>query len=344
MKNKKSRILRRSKKSRLPVTKISIPKKMNPEDGIYTSPSEKDFKSKEQIQIDKMYEGTVSVVYPDRYITELSFEELHKDIARRAEMRQKVENKEYNTTIEIKTDKPIAIGWFADTHISGQDVDYDRLKWEADEIRSNPYMKILLGGDLTDGFCWNPAQFGDVVNLTEQDLYLHKLLEYIGYDKILAGVMGSHEKWSRRTGLDSYKDIRKNIPIFDGIGTIDLIINKVCYTGAIIHEAKGASYFNPNHSQKRFVFENEGYDFVCTAHTHNGAEQSQVRQTAHGSRKVVFLSGKTFKRSDDFLDTKGFKRKDGEGIGTNWILFNHKQKMMIPLSSTSEVLEVMSGL
>lgn len=313
-------------------------------DGIYTTGNPESFKSLEDIQIEKMYKGEVCVNYPDRYIEELSFEELNDEMIRRSQLRQKVENKEYNTTIEIQTDKPIAIGWFADTHIAGQDIDYERLKWEADEIKRNPYMRIFLGGDICDGYSFNPAQFGDVANLNEQDLYLHKMLEYIGYDKILAGVMGSHEKWSRRTGLDSYNDIRKNIPIFDGTGTVDLVINGITYTGAIIHEAKGQSYFNPNHQQKRFVMENEGYDFVCTAHTHTGAEQSQVRQTATGSRKVVFLSGKTFKRTDDFLDTKGFRRKDGEGLGTNWILFNHKQKMMIPLSSTAEVIEIMGGI
>lgn len=328
-------------KPKKPVIKIKIASNM---EGIYTSDSESSYKSKEQIQTEKMFEGNVSVSYPDRYIAELTYDELHEEMTRRSELRQKVENKEYSTTIEIETDRPIAIGWFADTHVAGADVDYERLRWEVEEIKNHPYMRVFLGGDLTDGFMFNPAQFGDIANLNEQDLYLHKMLEYMGYDKILAGVMGSHEKWARKTGLDSYKDIRKNIPIFDGTGTIDLVINGVVYTGAIIHEAKGHSYFNPNHSQKRFVFENEGYDFVMTAHTHAGSEQSQVRQTAKGSKKVVFLSGKTFKRTDDFLDTKGFKRKDGEGIGTNWIVFNHKRKMMIPLSSTAEVLEVMGGM
>lgn len=332
-------------KRREPIVKITNNQIMSEsKDGIYTSGNPDSFKSKEQIQTEQLYKGGVCVNYPDRYIAELTFEELNEEMIRRSQLRQQVENKEYNTTIEINTDRPIAIGWLADTHVAGQDVDYERLKWEIDEIKRNPYMRVFLGGDMTDGFCWNPAQFGDIANLNEQDLYLHKMLEYMGYDKILGGVMGSHEKWSRRTGLDSYNDIRKNIPIFDGTGTVDLVINGVCYTGAIIHEAKGSSYFNPNHAQKRFVMENEGYDFVMTAHTHTGAEQSQVRQTAHGSRKVVFLSGKAFKRTDDFLDTKGFRRKEGEGIGINWILFNHKQKMMIPLSSTAEVLEIMGDI
>lgn len=325
-----------------PVTKIKMTRAM-PE-GLYTSSKEESFKSKEEIQIEQMYKGGVSVDYPDRYITELSFEELHAEMERRSELRQKVENREYSTTIEIKTDRPIAVGWFADQHVGGSDIDYERLRWEVEEIKRNPYMKVLLGGDIADAFCFNPAQFGDIANLDEQDLYLHKMIEYMGYDKVLGAVVGNHEKWSRRTGLDMYKDLRRNIPVFDGVGTIELLINGVCYTGAVMHKAKGYSYFNPNHAQKRFSMENEGYDFVMTAHNHVGAEQSQVKETAKGSKKVVFLSGKTFKRGDDFLDTQGIKRLGDEGIGTNWILFNHKRKMMIPLSSTAEVLEVMGSI
>lgn len=311
--------------------------------GLYVGASETDYKSRDQIQLEKMYEGSVSVNFPDRTMAELSFDELHEEFTRRAELRDKVEQKEYCATIEIASDRPVAVGWLADTHIGGQDIDYTRLKWEIDEIKANPYMKVFLGGDIADGFCWNPAQFGDIANLTEQNLYFHRMLDYLGRDKILGAVIGSHEKWSRRTGLDMYNELRgSRIPIFDGIGTIRLVINGIEYTGAIMHEAKGYSYFNPNHPQKRFVMENEGYDFVMSAHTHAGSEQSQIRQSAKGSRKVVFLSGKTFKRGDDFLDTKGFPRKEGDALGTNWIVFSHDSKMMRPMSNTHEALVTIS--
>lgn len=317
--------------------KVTMPEK---EPGLYLSEREDSFKSKTEINIEAMQKGHISIAYPDREIVDLSFEELHEEFSRRAELRAKVENKEYNVTIEIQSDRPVAIGWFADVHTAGQDVDYERLKWEVDEIKRNPYMRVLLGGDLVDGFYWNPAQFGDVGNLDEQNLYLHKMLDYMGQDKILAGVMGSHEKWTRRTGIDSYNDIRKNIPIFDGIGAINLRINDIDYSGVIAHELKGGSYMNPNHQQKRFLMENGRYDFVFSAHTHNGAEQSQV----FGGKKVVLLSGKTFKRADDFLDTKGFTRKTGDGIGTNWVIFSHDKFMMRQMSSTAEVLETMGTI
>lgn len=333
-------------KKREPIIKISTTKKMSNEngEGIYTSGSEDSFESLRDIRMKSLEKGNVSINYPDRYINELSFEELNDEMIRRSQLRQKVENREYYTTIEIHTERPFAIGWYADIHASGQDVDHELIKWEADEIKRNPFMGLFLGGDLADSFCWNPAQFGDVANLNEQDLYLHKLLEYIGYDKILAGVVGNHERWARRGGIDMYHDIRKKIPLFDGVGTVVLKINDIPYIGAMMHKSKGFSYINPNHGQGRFSRENEGYDFILSAHNHTGAEQSQMKNSVGGMRKVVFLAGKTFKRGDDFLGGEGNPRLSGEGLGTNWILFNHKQKMMIPLSSTAEVLEVMGAI
>ena len=76
------------------------------EAGIYKSTSEDSFESLRDIQIRKMGEGNVSIEYPDRYITELSFEELNEEMIRRSRLRQKVENREYNTTIEIRQIDP----------------------------------------------------------------------------------------------------------------------------------------------------------------------------------------------------------------------------------------------
>lgn len=322
--------------------KLSIKKMSEREQGLYLNKDT--FESKRDIEIKSLEKGSVSVVYPDRYLPDLSFEELHEDIKRRAEIRRDVENREYEAVIEIKSDRPMAIGWFADIHSGASDLDYDRLKWEADEVKRNPYAKLFIGGDAIDGFTFNPAQFGDVVNINEQKLYLYKLLEYIGYENILCGVSGNHERFVQKTGLDFYNDVRRKIPIFDGVGTVRLRINDIEYVGALMHKPKGYSIYNPNHGQKRFANENEGYDFVMSAHTHEGAEQSQLKNTANGYKKQVFLSGKTFKRTDDFLDNNAGVRKDGEALGTNWIIFGHKKKMMIPLSCTAEMVEFYGGI
>jgi len=335
-KRKRGRPKGSKNKPKGPVTKIRAPKKM---EGIYTSPSEKDFKSKEDIQIEKMYDKEVSVNYPDRYITELSFEELNEEMVRRSRLRKKAEMKEWETTIEIETDRPIGVVWWADQHVGGQFVDYERLKWEADEIKANPYLKVALGGDFSDSFVWLPAAFDDVANLTEQNLYLYRLMEYVGWDKILFCVIGNHPKWSRRGGLDGYDEMRRRIPVFDGVGTVDLLINDVEYTGAIIHKAKGSSYLDPNFGGKRFLRENDGYDFVMTAHNHEGGAQTINRKDSRGEREVALLAGKTFKETDDFHDTMGFKKKTGMGIGSNGIIFNHKKKSMLPVSSFSKLLD-----
>lgn len=308
-------------------------------DGIYTGAREEDYKSKEQIQIETMYEGDVSVTYPDREIAELSFEELHEEMLRRNELRKKVENKEYSSNIEIQTDHPIGLLWWADVHNGNFHTDLELLKWEAEEIKRNPYMKVALGGDFADSFCWNPAQFEDTTNLTEQNLYLHKMIEYVGYDKVLFAVMGNHCKWARQTGLDMYTDIRKRIPVFDGVGTVKLKINNIEYTGAVEHKPRGKSYLDPNFGGKRFLRETDGYDFVMTAHVHEGGTQTLNRHIPDGEREAVVIAGKTFKETDDFHDTQSIMKHSRTGLGSNGIIFDHEIKEMQEVSCMSKMIK-----
>lgn len=308
-------------------------------DGIYTTGSPESFKTVEDMQIEKLHKGEVCVNYPDRYIAELTFEELNEEMIRRSQLRQKVESKEYETTVEIETDRPIGLVWWADQHVGGQFVDYERLKWEADEIKANPYLKVALGGDFSDSFVWLPAAFDDVANLNEQNLYLYRLMEYVGWDKILFCVIGNHPKWSRRTGLDGYDEMRKRIPVFDGVGTVDLRINGISYIGGIIHKAKGSSYLDPNFGGKRFVRENDGYDFVMTAHNHEGGSQTINRKDTKGDREIALIAGKTFKSTDDYSDTEGYKKHSEYGLGSNGIIFNHKKKSMLPVSTFGKLVD-----
>jgi len=62
--------------------KLSIKKMSEKEQGLYIN--ENTFESKRDIEIKSLEKGNVSVVYPDRYLPDLSFEELHEDIKRRA--------------------------------------------------------------------------------------------------------------------------------------------------------------------------------------------------------------------------------------------------------------------
>jgi len=297
------------------------------------------YKSRQDIQVDALFNGEVSVNYPDRTISELPFEELSDEMIRRAELRMKVENKEYYSKIEIATDHPIGMVWWADIHAGGQQVDYGRLKWEADEIKRNPYLKVALGGDFTDSFIWASGCFQDIANLNEQNLFLYRLIEYIGYDKVLFGVIGNHPAWARKAGLDGYGALKTRVPIFDGIGTVEMWLNDVPYYGAAIHKAKGTSYLDPNFGGKRFLRENDGYDFVLTAHTHTSGTQSINRSERDTEREVVLLAGKTFKSTDDWHDIEGYKRKTGLGIGSNGIIFDHETKEMLPVSTMHKMLK-----
>jgi len=308
-------------------------------EGIYTNSRESSFESKEDIQFKVLYKGECSVTFPDRDMVELSFEELNEEMVRRSEMRQQSEMKEYFAEIEIETDHPIGVIWWADQHVGGQQVDYERLKWEADIIKHNPYMKVMLGGDFSDSFVWSQAMAGDIANLNEQNLYLYRLIEYVGWDKILCCVIGNHPKWARKSGLDGYRRMKEILPVFDGIGTVDLKINDISYIGGVIHKARGNSYLDPNFGGKRFLRENDGYDFVMTAHIHSGGSQVINQQDPNNEREVALLAGKTFKSTDDWHDTQGFKKKTGVGLGSNGIIFDHETKEMQPVSTMSKMIK-----
>jgi hypothetical protein len=311
-------------------------------EGLYTGASEDSYRSYDQLQADKMFEGNVSVNYPDREIAELTFGELSEELKRRADLRQKVENKEHEATVEVKTDKPIGLVWWADVHAGGVHVDYDRLKWEAEEIKRNPYLKVALGGDFSDSYIWLTGAYEDIANLNEQNLFLYKLVEYIGIEKVLFAVIGNHPAWARKSGLDGYNELKKRIPLFDGIGTVDLWVNDIPYTGAIIHKAKGSSYMDPNFGGKRFLRENDGYDFVMTAHNHFPGSQTINRNNPKSEREVALLAGKTFKATDNWHDIEGYKKKSAQGLGSNGIIFDCEEKDMLVVSDFNKMLKYAS--
>lgn len=309
------------------------------ENGIYTSSRDDSFRSLEDIQREMVLQGDVSVVYPDRDIAELNFREMTDEFVRRSELRKKLEKPEYFSRIEIQTDKPIGLIWWADVHTGGTFVDYERLAWEAEMVKNNPYLKVALGGDFSNSFVWTQGAYEDIANLNEQNAYLYKLLEYIGYDKVLFGVLGNHPNWSKRSGLDGYNELKKRVPIFEGIGTVELVINGIVYNGAIIHKSKGSSYIDPNFGGKRFLRENDGYDFIMTAHLHEGGSQTINRKERQGEREIALIAGKTFKETDNFHDIEGFKKKEGIGLGSNGIIFDCNEKDMLVVSSFNKILK-----
>jgi len=313
---------------------------METESGLYTGEREDSFKSLKDIQIESLQKGNISILYPDRDIPELSFNELTEEFTRRGELRRKVENKECFARVEIQTDKPLGLIWWSDVHTGGTFVDYELLKYEADRVKENPYLRIALGGDFANSFVWAGGANEDIANINEQTFYLYRLLDYVGWDKVLFGVIGNHQNFLRKNGgLDGYADIRRRIPMFDGVGTVVLSVNGIEYNGAIIHKPRGNSYLDPNFGGKRFLRENDGYDFVMTAHLHEGAGQTISRKGVFGEREVALLAGKTFKATDSWHDIESFKRKSKEGLGSNGIIFDCVEKDMLVVNSFNKMLK-----
>lgn len=83
---------------------------------------------------------------------------------------------------------------------------------------------------------------------------------------------------------------------------------------------------------------------MLAAHTHKPGE-SIIYQPEYGggTRKVVLVNGKTFKKTDSYGKDQGFITTSGDELGCNWIILNHDKKMVRVCSSNEEMIESMSS-
>jgi hypothetical protein len=310
-------------------------------EGLYTSSSESSFKSKEDIIRDG-YEKQLIRIEESSMPTDVSFDEFQEEAIRREDFRQKVEGESRRVEIEIPTDRPIAIAFFSDQHVGNGGVDYRLLRQTADIIKDHPLAYCITGGDITDSLFFDYGV--EIMNMQEQYVYMSKLLEYIGSENILAGILGNHEAWARKQGPHNYMEFsnRTKRPLLRGVSTIDLTVGGQLYRILAAHRFRGTSYINPTHQQGRANREMHGADIIMAGHTHKGGESSVYQPNIDGTtKKIVLINGKTFKKLDDYGKDQGYVPIDGEEVGCNWIILNHDRRMIRIASSNEEMVETM---
>lgn len=331
-------------KPKKPVVKITI-QNMEKEsgEGIYTSPSEESYKSKEQIREEGIKKAYVKIE-EGSMPSFLSFEEFHEESLRRAEFREKVEGEKRRVEISIDTDKPVAIAFLSDLHLGNGGVDYELLKETGEIIRDHPLAYCITAGDITDSLFFDYGE--EILNMQEQYVYMNKYLNWIGCENILAGIVGNHESWARKNGVTNYIEFSEHTkrPLLRGVSFVDLKVGGVPYRLLVAHKFRGESMYNPTHQQNRANRELQGADIIMAAHTHKPGE-SIIYQPEYGggARKIVLVNGKTFKRLDAYGKDQGYTPVAGEQIGCNWIILNHDKKMIRVASSNEEMIESMRG-
>lgn len=310
-------------------------------EGIFTSGSEDSFKSLDEIRYElaekqRIYIDEASIP------SELSYEEFFDEAKRRQEFRERAEGESRSVDITIPSDRPIAIAFLSDLHLGSGGVDYDLIRETAQLIKEHPLAYCITGGDLTDCLFFDYGE--EVFNMQEQYVGMYKMLQYIGGENILAGILGNHESWARKQGVHSYMEFRDKTkrPLLRGISYVNLTVGDQLYKILCSHKLRGHSYHNANHPQGRANKEIQGADIIMSAHTHTAGEQNAYQTEFGGrTRKVVFLNGKTFKKLDAYGKDQAYIPTTDDRIGCNWIILSPDRRMIRTASSNEEMVETM---
>lgn len=274
---------------------------------------------------------------------EITFEDRIEQAVKLQEWRDKTDRIPEEAIVTVTTTKPIAICNLADTHIGGNKVDYEYLKYLVDTIRDNDNAFCFLGGDLCDTLSWNSGQNDNILSFQDQHEMLYSMLEKLK-GKILGGVTGNHN-WEERNWVSKYQEYLRNAdsPLFDNLGWLELRVdngeNIIPYRLALAHQLKGFSMYNPNHSQKRFTNEVEGCDIVVSNHTHVAGSQNINKNLWGGDTKgMTLINGFTLKKNDKFLRGKG---NPNSAVGANWLYLSCQDKRHFAIPNTELTKEVM---
>jgi len=332
-------------KPKQPTIKITLPNTMSSleTEGIYKSNKEDSFESKREIEQSYLQKARIEIE-EGSMPANLTFEDFHEEALRRSDFRERVEGEKRHVEISIETKKPIAIAFLSDLHIGNAGIDYELLKETGRIIKEHPLAYCITAGDITDSLFFDYGE--EILNMQEQYVYMHKLLSWIGSDNILAGIVGNHESWARKSGVTNYIEFSNHTqrPLLRGVSFVDLTVGKIPYRLMMAHRFRGESMYNPTHQESRANRELQGADIIMAGHTHKPGE-SVIYQPEYGggARKVALVNGKTFKKLDAYGKDQGYTPITAEQLGCNWIVLNHDRKMVRVCSSNEEMLETMKG-
>lgn len=262
-----------------------------------------------------------------------------KNLKERQELHQRTSSSQDKATIEIKTDKKIAVLFSADWHTGSVAVNYEELEANLELILNTDRVYMVTVGDLVDNFrtfrSLTPV-LAQIASPREQRTILESILkEFFKKNKWLAACWGNHdvERDEKIYGESTIKDLlSENLNYFNGKGVLNLIIGKQKYKIKMAHQFKGYSMYNPNHPQNRELkWYSPDADVIVSAHRHQPACQNFYE---YGQPKCLIQTG-TFQIDDGFA-----KRWYGKGIiGIPTVMFRPDKHYCFVYPSLNELLE-----
>jgi len=210
--------------------------------------------------------------------------------------------------VYLDVDRPIGIGFIADTHIGAVSTPLDFVRARFDLMAEQPWLYLIGVGDTIDNFL--PTQHPQGMFSTMFPPELQKQLVENLYSKMLgrwiAVVQGCHEEFSHiADDFDFTKFLAKELRCVNmGFGgLINLYIGEQLYQIAVRHKYKYNSSFNYTHTCKRLVqMEYQEADIACVAHHH----RATVEQLSHRDKDRVYIRPGSMKGPDRYARSLGY--------------------------------------
>jgi hypothetical protein len=232
--------------------------------------------------------------------------EIIDGLIRQQEKIERIVQKRYSQTIEVKDGKPIAVVFFADLHIGNKYTDYRLLKSDMDIIKQTPGMYCVGVGDLWDNWIGKLArmQAEQACNFADE----LSLLEWFVTElepKWLALVLGNHGfRTVRQANVDILQRLLRNKKIlYDQHGMrFRLSVGDASWKVKVQHKWPGLSQYNQTHPLEKDRVFYEDHDIAVGAHTHVG---TLIRPNLYKNKLVYNIMVGTYKMDDDFAKQIG---------------------------------------
>lgn len=206
--------------------------------------------------------------------------------------------------------KPVAIAFVSDQHISRGPVDLKAMREDAELIASTERLYCVLGGDGIDNHIKHRAAVLMATSVPDEQWRLFDYYLQILGDSILAVIDGNHDKWSLQyAGIDMVKWLaeQRKVCYSQDEAFIDCQVGSQTYVVAIRHQYNMNSRYNNTHAVKQwFRFGDVPFDIGVVGHHHEHATESTE---IHGKRRW-------FARPGSYQVMTGYSRQYGYGAVT----------------------------
>jgi len=179
-------------------------------------------------------------------------------------------------TVEIDTDKPVAVVYTADWHLGDAYTDHRQWLRDIETITCHPYVKMLdLGDDRQNArsFKTLSAVLGQAISPPLQARMMMGIVdELTEKDKLIAKVSGNHdEEFDERIfgeALQNYLLSKMKAVRFKNKGLLNIKVGNQCYFNLLFHKSRFSSFMRSVHGSYRAYQLDYPAEIVAGGHDH----------------------------------------------------------------------------